>query len=76
MRRLAVHLAETQSPPSPRSANDAAAEASALRDELAAALRTIGDQDVTLRSLAAAASSASVTPSKQQPRASHTPGTA
>ncbi len=65
MRRLKVHLSERQEPTSPRTASECAAEAALLRDELAAALRTIGDQEVTLRSLAAA-TSASVTPSKRQ----------
>jgi hypothetical protein len=73
MRRLKVYLSERCEPTSPRTAHECAAEAALLRDELASALRTIGDQEVTLRSLAAA-SSASVTPSKRQDAVTGTPG--
>jgi hypothetical protein len=72
MRRLKVRLSESQAQAATSDHCRLHDEAALLRDELAAALRTIGDQEVTLRSLAAS-SSASVTPSKQQCRASHTP---
>jgi hypothetical protein len=73
LRRLRVHLAERQEPTSPRAAQQSAAEVALLRDELASALRTIGDQEITLRALAAA-SSASATPSKPQGAVAGTPG--
>jgi hypothetical protein len=75
MRRLKLHLTETQEPNSSSSLhqNVVDTEISLLRDELTAALRTISDQELTLRSLAAA-TSASVTPSKMQTRAATTPG--
>ena len=72
MRRLKLHLTDSHDP-APLSPQQSAAEAALLRDELAAALRTIGDQELTLRSLAAA-SSASATPNKLQARGSTTPG--
>jgi hypothetical protein len=75
MRRLKHHLIEMHSPAAQISNHQIADEASLLRDELAAALRTIGDQEVTLRSLAAAVST-SVTPSKQPANSRSTPGAA
>jgi hypothetical protein len=72
MRRLQHHLTELHHPAPHTADYQTADEAAQLRDELAAALRTIGDQEVTLRSLAAAAST-SVTPSKQPSNSKGTP---